>query len=62
MSPLQQIADITLFISTFFHVLFAMCLIFANGYHMGELREQLSIEVHVLVVSVVVNCSILNLY
>ena len=48
----QQIADVTLFMSTIFHVTFSVGLIFANGRRMKEIREYLAKDIHVLVVSV----------
>lgn len=51
-SSVQQIADVTLFMSTIFHVTFSVGLIFANGRRMKEIREYLAKDIHVLVVSV----------
>lgn len=44
-----QIADVALFMSTIFHVLFSVALIFANGHYMKEIREDLAIDMHKLV-------------
>ena len=41
----------TLFITTLFHVLISSVLMIANVYHMRQLREQLAVDMHVLVVS-----------
>lgn len=44
-----QIADVTLFISTIFHVLFCIALIMANDHHMQRLRGDLAKDMHLLV-------------
>jgi vacuolar-type H+-ATPase subunit I/STV1 len=49
---IQQISDVALFVSTIFHVFFSMSLIFANGYYMRNIRENLAKDMHQLVVSV----------
>jgi hypothetical protein len=49
---MQQLSDVALFISTIFHVVFSMSLIFANQYYMRDIRENLAKELHTLVVSI----------